>query len=160
MGNELYFIKERFVAQGRKEREQTQTAMNRIQGPPTGREGAPLQPNQRSKGTRLTLFRFKVIFTLQTLEWAELNVQYESDRQTDKLTDMVYVFHRNPNTEPHSNILYIDKTNETGKKVTALHTLIDHFKTRVDMLHGAISRGSQGWGMGRRREVPSCFLFY
>ena len=84
--------------------------------PPLAAKGFSLQPNQRSKTTRLTLF-WLCLLALKTLD--NLNVQYKTDS---------FDFHINPNTEPHTIFLVcfvffslhlVDGTNETGR-ITAM----------------------------------------
>lgn len=113
--------------------------------PPLAAKGFSLQPNQRSKTTRLTLF-WLCLLALKTLD--NLNVQYKTDS---------FDFHMNPNTEPHTiffvlfcifftfNWRYKWNRKDYGY---AIH-LIDHFKTDYTCRNGHF----QGKTGSRKKKI-------
>lgn len=170
----LFFLKKRKVYHARQQREEMQTAMNRPQDPRTSPPPHPLaakefslQPNQRSKRTRLTLF-WLCLLTLKTLKLDNLNVQYKTDSfdftwiQTQNLTLPLLVF-----IHVFCFFLVFFKTfsrqHKWNRKVHSYAIqLIDHLKTDYTCRNGHFGGNGFTKNNGEVRSRPVflfCFFF-
>lgn len=117
--------------------------------PPPAAEGFSLQPNQRSKRTRLTLF-WLCLLTLKTFKLDNLNVQYKTDS---------FDFHMNPTQNLILAFFFlhlVDGTNETGRFTAMQYIWLITLRQTIHVAMGT-SRGKQA--RKKRSRVPSTFFF-
>lgn len=144
-----------------------QTAMNRPQDPRTSPPPHPLaakefslQPNQRSKRTRLTLF-WLCLLTLKTLKLDNLNVQYKTDSfdftwiQTQNLTLPLLVF-------IHVFFFFFlhlaDSINETGRFTAMQYNWLITLRQTIHVAMGTSGENGFTKNNGEARSRP-VFLF-
>lgn len=119
--------------------------------PPLAAKGFSLQPNQRSKTTRLTLF-WLCLLTLETLKPDNLNVLYKTDS---------FDFHMNPNTEPHTRIFLhlVDGTNETGRLTAMQYIWLITLRRTIHVAMGTL-RGKQARKKNEEARSPSRVFYW
>lgn len=166
----LFFLKkkERFITQGNKEKKcKLLWTDHRTPAPPhlhtLAAKEFSLQPNQRSKRTRLTLF-WLCLLTLKTLKLDNLNVQYKTDSfdftwiQTQNLTLPLLVF-------IHGFLFLFcffktfSRQHKWNRKVHSYAIqLIDHLKTDYTCRNGHFGGNGFTKNNGEARSRP-VFLF-